>query len=80
MRSQLAVARDELKIFNENELRVTELEREVEMLEGEYSKYSASLEQARIDQALEFQHMSNINVVQEATFEAGPSARVQRST
>ena len=72
LRSQLSVARDELKTFNENELLVTRLEREVEMLDGEYRKYSASLEQARIDQALEFQHMSNINVAQEATFEAMP--------
>ena len=62
LRSQLSVARDELKIFNENELQVARLEREVEMLDGEYRKYSASLEQARIDQALELQRMSNINV------------------
>ncbi len=72
LRSQLSVARDELKILNENELQVTALEREVEMLDGEYRKYSASLEQARIDQALELQRMSNINVAQEATCEAMP--------
>jgi uncharacterized protein involved in exopolysaccharide biosynthesis len=72
LRSQLSVARDELKIFNENELQVARLEREVEMLDGEYRKYSASLEQARIDQALELQRMSNINVAQEATCEAMP--------
>ena len=72
LRSQLSVARDELKIFNENELQVARLEREVEMLDGEYRKYSASLEQARIDQALEFERMSNINVAQEATCEAMP--------
>ncbi|MGA2797332.1 MAG: hypothetical protein ABSE63_07140 [Thermoguttaceae bacterium] len=72
LRSQLSVARDELKIFNENELRVTELEREVEMMDGEYRKYSVSLEQARIDQALELQRMSNINVAEEATCEAMP--------
>lgn len=72
LRSQLSLARDELKVFNKNELQVAELEREVEMLDGEYRKYSASLEQARIDQALELQRMSNINVAQEATCEAVP--------
>jgi polysaccharide biosynthesis protein PslE len=72
LRSQLAAARGELKIFNGNELQVAELEREVGMLDGEYRKYSASLEQARIDQALELQRMSNINVAQEATYEETP--------
>jgi polysaccharide biosynthesis protein PslE len=71
-RSQLATARDELKTFNENELRVADLEREVEMLEGEYRKYSASLEQARIDQALQMERMSNINVAQQATCDEAP--------
>ena len=71
-RSQLAAARDELKTFNENELQVTKLEREVDMLEGEYRKYSASLEQARIDQALQIERMSNINVAQEATCDEAP--------
>ncbi len=72
LRSQLSTARDELKIFNKNELLVSELEREVEMLDGEYRKYSASLEQARIDQALELGRMSNINIAQAATCEETP--------
>jgi polysaccharide biosynthesis protein PslE len=72
LRSQLVLARDDLRNFNENELQVAELGREVEMLDGEYRKYSASLEQARIDQALEIERMSNINIAQAATFEETP--------
>ncbi len=72
--SQLAAARDELKTFNNNELRVAELQREVDLFDAEYRKYSASLEQARIDQALEFERMSNINIVQKATYEPIPAS------
>ena len=72
LRGQLSICRNELKTFNENELRVAELEREVEMLDGQYRKYSASLEQARIDRALELQNISNINIAQAATYEAIP--------
>jgi polysaccharide biosynthesis protein PslE len=70
--AQLASARNELKEFNGNELRVADLQREVDLLDNEYRKYSASLEQARIDGALEYQKMSNINVAEGATLEPMP--------
>lgn len=64
---QLAEALEGLKALNESEIRITRLEREISMEETNYRKYSESLEQARIDHALEAGNISNISVVQPAT-------------
>ncbi|MGW8256396.1 MAG: GumC family protein [Thermoguttaceae bacterium] len=72
LHDQLSAARQEMKVFNADALRVAELQREVDLLDSEYRKYSTSLEQARIDQALELRKMSNINIAQRATFEPNP--------
>ncbi len=72
LRGQLAGVRQELTALNEHEMRIAALQREVDLLETDYRKYSASMEQARIDQQLEAQHMSNIGVVQAASFEPRP--------
>ena len=69
LREQLAEVRRDLGSLNESEMRVAALQREVDMLEADYRKYSANLEQARIDQQLETQRMSNISVAQPASFE-----------
>ena len=58
--------------LNENELRLAALQRDVDLLETDYRKYSANLEQARIDQQLEAQRMSNISIAQPASFEPRP--------
>jgi uncharacterized protein involved in exopolysaccharide biosynthesis len=72
LRVQSADLRGELKTLNENEMQIASLQREVEMLETEYRRYAASLEQSRIDRALEDQRISNISVAQAATLEATP--------
>ena len=72
MRAQLAVVRKELTTLNENELRLAALQRDVDLLEADYRKYSANLEQARIDQQLEAQRMSNISIAQPASYEPRP--------
>ena len=72
VRAQLAALRDQQKRFNENELRVAQLENEVELLQANYRKHTISLEQARVDHALEVQRMSNISVVHPATLERRP--------
>lgn len=72
LEAELAALRGNLQTLNENELRVARLQREVELKEGNYRRYAANLEQARIDQVLETQRMSNISVVQPATFEPKP--------
>jgi len=72
LRDQLAGVRDQLHGLNENEAKVVRLMREIELREQDFRKYSANLEQARIDGALEARHMSNISVVQPATLELKP--------
>ena len=69
---QLDGVRKDLVALNENELRVASLQREVDLLDADYRKYSNNLEQARIDQQLEAQRMSNVGIVQPASFEPKP--------
>jgi uncharacterized protein involved in exopolysaccharide biosynthesis len=73
LHSQLAAVGGQLKTLNENEMQITKLARDIELLQGTYGKYAANLEQARIDDALETQRMSNISVVEPATWEPEPA-------
>lgn len=61
--------------LNENEARITELERRVEQLTASYRIYATNLEQARIDQELENEHITNIAVAQAPTYVAKPLSR-----
>jgi polysaccharide biosynthesis protein PslE len=70
--AELVRLRGELAAFNAHDLEVARLQREVDLCAGSYRKYAESLEQARIDEALEDQRISNISVVQPATFDALP--------
>ncbi len=54
----------QLKSNNEAEVRLVQLEREKELLEKNYRKYSDTLEQTRIDQALEAEKISNVRIAQ----------------
>lgn len=72
LREQLASAREELKTLNETEIRLARLQREMEIQEANYRKYSGSLEQARMDHELEMEKISNISVVQPASFSVKP--------
>ena len=74
LRDQLAVIRGELKAFNENQMQIVKLDRDIELKQSAFCKYAANLEQARIDQALATQCMSNISVAQPATFDPVPAA------
>jgi uncharacterized protein involved in exopolysaccharide biosynthesis len=68
LNDQLAQAQSELKEFNDGEVRIADLQREIDLRAGSYGRYSASLQQSGIDQALELQKISNINIVQPATY------------
>ena len=72
LRTDLAQARSQVAVLNENEFRITQLQREVDLHDSEYRTYSSTLEQSRIDQALEMERISNISVIQPATYEAKP--------
>jgi uncharacterized protein involved in exopolysaccharide biosynthesis len=72
VQEQLKAARGELKTINNSEILVTRVQREMSMQEVNYRKYYEKLEQARIDQALEIGKISNISVIQPATFPVKP--------
>lgn len=72
LRTLLERGRDELNLLNETDIRLAQLERELETKKANYRKYSDSLEQARIDQALELQKISNISIVQAASYPVKP--------
>jgi len=62
----------ELQELNTHELRIAELTRKAELLEANYRSYATNLEQARVDQALQEERISNVNVIQPATFVSKP--------
>lgn len=72
LRNQLAAARLQRVALNDNEMRLTQTQRQTELQEAKYRRYAETLEQSRVDQALELQRISNISVVQPATFEERP--------
>jgi uncharacterized protein involved in exopolysaccharide biosynthesis len=72
LRAQLEQQRTELKTLNENSLRIARQERELALQESHYRRYAENLEQAQIDRALEVERITNISVVQPATYEIEP--------
>ena len=71
-RAQLNSTRGELKAINDSEIRLVQAQREMGIQEANYRKYYEKLEQARIDNALEIGKISNISVVQPATYPVEP--------
>jgi uncharacterized protein involved in exopolysaccharide biosynthesis len=74
LEDQHAAVAASIRKLNDNEFRITELVRRNELLESSYRNYVTNREQARIDQALESNRISNVNVLQPATFTAKPSS------
>ena len=68
-REQLVALHADLKKFNEYDLQIAGLEREVELRQTAYRKYASGMEQTKIDQALITQRISNIGIAEPATFE-----------
>lgn len=68
-----------LRQMNDEEVEIARLEREKSVLEGSYRLAAEKLEQARIQQALSEDRVSNVNVIQPASYETkpiGPKASV----
>ncbi len=72
LKGKLESAKTELKSLIDNSVKFASLTREVDIQEVNFRKYSESLEQARIDDAMETRKISNINVVQSATLPVKP--------
>ena len=73
LKNQLEGAQAELNVINDADLKITQLTRDIDIYNNSYHKYSDSLEQARIDYALEAVNISNISIVQSATFPIQPT-------
>jgi uncharacterized protein involved in exopolysaccharide biosynthesis len=72
VQEQLKSALGELKTINDSEIKLSRVQREMGIQEANYRKYYEKLEQARIDQALEIGKISNVSVVQPATYPVNP--------
>lgn len=72
LRHQIDAAQQQLVPLNEMEVQISALKRDISTQEANLQKYSENLEQARIDDAMESQRISNISVVQQATFPVKP--------
>ncbi len=74
LKHQFEAVQSKIRALNDNELRITELSRKSELLEESYRKYATNREQARIDSALEVGRVSNVNVLQPASYVAKPAS------
>jgi polysaccharide biosynthesis protein PslE len=72
LQRQIAESRGEMERLNRDALRIAQLQRDVDLQDAHFRTYARNLEQARIDQALEMQRISNIGIVQPATLESTP--------
>ncbi len=72
LQALLAEVNEKLRILNDSEAVISNIERNLEIKENTFRKYSDNFEQARIDEALRLQQISSIGVVQEATFPMRP--------
>jgi len=72
LQTRLAQARERSRQLSDASARMKELQREVQIQEANYKRYAENLEQARIDQALRAERISNIAVLQPATLPIEP--------
>jgi uncharacterized protein involved in exopolysaccharide biosynthesis len=72
LREEYARSQQRVKQLNEREAEMHQLEQEAELAQANYKSYSENLEQTRIDQALQDDRISNVNVFQPASLEMEP--------
>jgi uncharacterized protein involved in exopolysaccharide biosynthesis len=65
---------DELRELHHNELHLADLDRDLEERRTAHGESVARLEQARMNQDMENDRLSNVNVIQEATFVEKPTS------
>ena len=78
LNEQIKRPNKELEEFKANERKYISLQRRVEMLDENYRRYLASLEQARIAQTLESQEISNVSVMQKPTYIIEPISQERK--
>ena len=73
-KQQSELTRKQLKELNGGEVQLDDLERNVQILDGKYRMHVDKLEQARVNDALGRDGISNVKVAQAATLVTKPSA------
>ncbi len=69
---QIAEIHRQMSAFNDASFRIRTLQREIDLKDDNYRKYSQAAEQARLDETMELQRISNVGVAQPATLELDP--------
>lgn len=72
LQAQIQSERAALTKLNDYELNLNEVERRLELEVASYRRYVEKLEQSRIDLAMERNHISNLNLLQEPTYSITP--------
>ena len=72
LRAQLRQLSNALVALNEHELVIEKLTRDVQQLETQYLTYVENMEQARMDEALRADRISNVSIIQPATLMPKP--------
>jgi uncharacterized protein involved in exopolysaccharide biosynthesis len=72
LNQQRAALKESLNELNQSEIHLAGLEQEIKLHEESFKTYSEKLEQARIDQELEADRISNVNIVQPASLMLQP--------
>ena len=71
-REKLAQLKEQFQDVNENNHALVKMERKRAALEESYKKFSENLQQARIDQSLKLEKISNITIAQQPTYSLQP--------
>ena len=71
-REKLSQLKEQFRAVNEDNLILVKLERKRAALEDSYKKFSENLQQARIDQSLKLEKISNITIAQQPTYSLQP--------
>jgi len=78
LRGQIANVQKELAQLNDAEIEMKKLELEESIRENNYNEYAKNLEQARIDKEMQQKNISNISIMEEASYpmeKSGPNKR-----
>jgi hypothetical protein len=71
---QLAAAQDRLKLINDKEREFLELDRSIQLADTKYRDYHRAHQQTVVDQGMEDQKITNINLLQEPTISHTPTS------
>jgi len=72
LEKELAAQQERLTVLVSREAELAMLERDVQVAEGEYTQYRDNLQRAKVSAALDTDNVSNVSVVQAATWPQAP--------